>query len=155
MKTTALTVLWLAFCLVLAGCERSGGSGESPGLDAFPGKVVFINYWAEWCAPCREEIPALNQFQQRYADQVQVLGVNFDGAQSEELRRQEEALGVAFPTLDSDPRIDLGVPPPQGLPETLVLDKRGRLAQRLTGPQELEDLEQVLEQVQSTQESAR
>ncbi len=155
MNKTVLNVIGLAFCLLLIGCERGGGAGESAAPEQFTGKVVFINYWAEWCAPCREEIPALNQFQERHAGDVQVLGVNFDGVQGEELRRQEAALGVAFPTLETDPRPDLGVPPPQGLPETLVLDKRGRLAQRLTGPQELEDLEQVLEEVRSTQEGAR
>jgi len=96
---------------------------------------VFINYWAEWCAPCREEIPELNDFAAAHAQRVRVLSVNFDGVTGEQLSAQIAGLGIAFPTLLTDPRAALGVPPPQGLPETLVIDPQGRLNQVLRGPQ--------------------
>jgi thiol-disulfide isomerase/thioredoxin len=44
-------------------------------LDAFKGKVVLINFWATWCAPCRAEIPDLIELQKAYAKDVAVLGV--------------------------------------------------------------------------------
>jgi thiol-disulfide isomerase/thioredoxin len=138
-----------ALALAAAGC---GGSregyplldGEPLRRDALAGRLVFINYWAEWCAPCREEIPELNAFAAAHPDRVLVLSVNFDGLTGAALRDQVAALDIRFPTLLVDPRPDLGVPPPQGLPETLVLDGRGAVLRVLRGPQRRADLEAVL-----------
>lgn len=103
------------------------------------GEWVLINYWAEWCAPCIKEIPELNAIGQRYND-VAVLGVNFDGAAGEELRQQIDKLGVAFPTLDSDPAEAMGLSRPQVLPTTLVVDPEGKLVGTLVGPQTIASL---------------
>lgn len=140
--------LLVALTLVLAACGEAGrsagyalhGGGELT-LESLRGRWVFINYWAEWCAPCREEIPELNAFAAAHADRVQVLSVNFDGAVGEQLGAQIAALGIAFPTLLADPRTALGVAPAQGLPETLVIDPQGRLQRVLQGPQTRATLE--------------
>lgn len=138
---------WLV-ALVLTACGDGGGDvryalhgGGELTLEALRGRWVFINYWAEWCAPCREEIPELNAFAAAHPDRVRVLSVNFDGSAGEQLDAQIEALGIAFPTLLADPRTALGVPPAQGLPETLVIDPQGRLQRVLPGPQTRATLE--------------
>lgn len=139
----------LVATLALAACGRPDtgypvlGGGD---LDfaTLKGRVVFINYWAEWCAPCREEIPEFNAFAAAYPDQVQVLSVNFDGVPADALATQARGLGIEFPTLLRDPRSEFGVPPPMGLPETLVLDRGGKLLRVLSGPQTRADLETVL-----------
>lgn len=143
--------LLAALTLVLAACGEAGrsagyalhGGGELT-LESLRGRWVFINYWAEWCAPCREEIPELNAFAAAHADRVRVLSVNFDGAVGEQLGAQIAALGIAFPTLLADPRPALGVPPAQGLPETLVIDPEGRMRKVLRGPQTRAALEAEL-----------
>jgi len=134
--------------LVLTACGDGGGDvryalhgGGELTLESLRGRWVFINYWAEWCAPCREEIPELNAFAAAHPDRVRVLSVNFDGSAGEQLDAQIEALGIAFPTLLADPRTALGVPPAQGLPETLVIDPQGRLQRVLPGPQTRATLE--------------
>ena len=133
--------LLVTLALMLGACsdrEAPGyavhGGGQLT-LESLHGHWVFINYWAEWCAPCREEIPELNDFAAEHAQRVRVLSVNFDGVTGEQLSAQIAGLGIAFPTLLTDPRAALGVPPPQGLPETLVIDPQGRLSQVLRGPQ--------------------
>ncbi|HEX4881185.1 MAG TPA: TlpA disulfide reductase family protein [Porticoccaceae bacterium] len=134
---------WL-LALALTACgEGEGGSGigyalhggGELALESLRGRWVFINYWAEWCAPCREEIPELNAFAAAHPDRVRMLSVNFDGVIGEPLSGQLAALGITFPTLLADPRTALGVPPAQGLPETLVIDPEGRLHRVLQGPQ--------------------
>ncbi len=142
-------LLCLATLVMLAGCGQGREAlplfgGGSVALGAGDGRLTFINYWAEWCAPCREEIPALNAFAAAHPEQVRVLSVNFDAVTGEQLGAQIEALGLDFPTLLEDPRPGLGIPPPQGLPETLVLDSQGVLLRVLRGPQTRADLETIV-----------
>lgn len=141
--------MMLVVTLALAACGRPDTgypllNGGSLDFAELKGRVVFINYWAEWCAPCREEIPTFNAFAAAHPDQVRVLSVNFDGVSAETLATQARALGIEFPTLLHDPRSEFGVPPPMGLPETLVLDRGGKLLRVLAGPQTRVDLEAVL-----------
>ena len=142
--------------LLLLGLTLLGGCGaKSPhyellaggyvNFEELRGKVVLINYWAEWCRPCRVEIPELNHFAQRYPDSVRVLSVNFDGVTGEDLLEQVQALGIEFDTLLQDPRDNLAVPASGGLPETIVLNRRGEVQQVLLGPQTKQSLEAILD----------
>ncbi|MEZ0123367.1 MAG: TlpA family protein disulfide reductase [Candidatus Reddybacter sp.] len=145
-------VLLLGFSF-LAGCEElvephynllGGGSLR---LTELEGKVVLINYWAEWCRPCRIEIPELNQFAQDHLNSVRVLSVNFDGVEGEQLIEQVAALGIEFDTLLQDPRDALAVPASGGLPETIVLNRRGEVQEVLLGPQTQQSLQAVLSSI--------
>lgn len=137
-------LLLLASMFLLAACGGDGGPRPATVAD-FGGYTLFINYWAEWCQPCREEIPELNEFQQRHPESVRVLGVNFDRVTGDALAAQEQALGVEFPTLAVDPRTGFGLSQPLGLPETLVVSGDGELLDVLVGLQTLETLEAALE----------
>lgn len=130
--------------VLLAGCAP--GKDVDDVLAPFAGHVLFINYWAEWCAPCREEIPELNQFQ-RDNPQVRVLGVNFDQVEGAALDSQVNKLGIDFPTLAQDPRSRFGLEPATGLPETLVIDTEGELVAVMQGPQTLDSLQAQLDNV--------
>ena len=54
-----------------------------------PGKVLIINNWATWCAPCRKEIPELNELASHHNEKLMVVGVNFDGSQDELLENEK------------------------------------------------------------------
>lgn len=138
-------LLWFALACCLTACAPEPGDGGSLSLEQSRGRWVVINYWAEWCKPCIREIPELNALNEAYRS-VAVFGVNFDGADGEELARQVEQLGIAFPTLETDPAAELGLQRPAVLPTTLVLDPTGRLADTLVGPQTLESLAQAIGQ---------
>lgn len=141
-RTSVITLLGLLWCALLAslpGCEqRQPGypllDGDDVYFDALRGNPVFINYWAEWCTPCREEIQEFNQFSAQHPT-VAVLSVNFDGVSGDLLAAQVATLGIEFPTLLRDPRGALGVKPATALPETLVLDQSGEIFTVLLGPQ--------------------
>ncbi len=132
-------LLCLALACCLTACAPEPGNGGSLQLEQLRGRWVVVNYWAQWCKPCIREIPELNALNEAYPE-VAVFGVNFDGADGEELARQVAQLGVAFPTLVTDPAAQLGLPRPVVLPTTLVLDPTGRLTDTLVGPQTLESL---------------
>lgn len=142
-------VLALVVVIVLVGCERSAklplhGVGDSD-WNSYRGKWVFINYWAEWCLPCRQEIPDLNIFAQQHAADAVVLGVNFDNPDSAELSRQVAALAIEFPVLDEDPANYLAHKRPSVLPTTVVYNPQGDLESVLVGPQTLKSLRMWLQ----------
>src|SRR5262245_19628853 len=52
--------------------------GRTISSDKWRGKVVFVNFWATWCPPCRAEIPDLVALQKKYADQILIVGISED-----------------------------------------------------------------------------
>lgn len=135
---TGWLLAWLCAC---APAEPPRGVVEFPELDD---KWIVLNYWAEWCAPCREEIPELNLLSQR-SDDIIVYALNFDGVQGEALQQQAEELGIRFPLLAEDPGEQLGWARPNVLPTTLILSPEGREVTRLIGPQTEAGLRKELE----------
>ena len=131
-------VAYVVVTLSLFACARPDGAAPEADLQALRGQWVVINYWAQWCKPCIEEIPQLNALDSTY-DEVTVLGVNYDGAEGADLAQQREALGVTFASV-SDPAAQLGTTRPTVLPTTLIVDPQGRLTDTLLGPQTLESL---------------
>jgi len=119
---TALLSLW--------GCE----SDPLPGN----GQWRIINYWAIWCAPCREEIPELNELDRSTG--LVVLAVNYDGKTGDELASQAAEMGITFALLEQDPRATLSVARPKVLPTTLLVSPDGQVTDTLVGPQTREGL---------------
>lgn len=112
---------------------------------------MVINYWAIWCAPCREEIPELNTLARRGL--VDVYAINFDNVSGQTLLDQAAELGIQFPLLSKDPGPGLGISLPSMLPTTLILTPTGDLKTRLMGSQTVEALErEIASAMQSTPE---
>ncbi len=131
---------------LMAGCsERSGYRLLDGGrIDLQQSeKLLFINYWAVWCAPCIVEMPELAQFASDFANEVRVLGVNFDGVDPEQLRIDADNLGVRIELLLEDPQPELGYQRPEVLPTTYLVHG-GTVVRTLIGPQTLESLEENL-----------
>jgi len=135
-------VMSCALILSLLACAEREGSAPAPLLENVRGQWVVINYWAQWCKPCIEEIPYLNTLDRDYA-QVTVLGVNYDGASGADLEQQRQQLGVAFANLEADPAEQLGKARPVVLPTTFIVNPEGELVAELIGPQTLESLLQA------------
>ena len=80
----------------LMAATFTDASGERRALAQFQGKVVLLNFWATWCAPCREEMPAFNRLQQRWAS----AGVQFVGVSAEDpalVQRFGRELAIGYP----------------------------------------------------------
>ena len=115
--------------------------------------VVVINVWASWCTSCRAESAAIAAVAAEMRGQpVQFLGIDEQDSASS-ARRFLAASGTTYPQL-SDPEGDvlhaLSLLPETGIPSTLLLDPRGRMAARVIGPvtgDELRDLIRSLQQV--------
>ncbi len=102
--------------------------GQLPSkLSALKGQVVYLDFWASWCKPCRKSFPWMNQMQQKYAAQgLQIIAINLDA---------EEALAKAF--LEKVPAQIPIIYDPQGniasdyqllgMPSSYVIDKKGNI----------------------------
>jgi thiol-disulfide isomerase/thioredoxin len=149
MTRTRQCLLATLISLALTGCDKpqvelADGSGAS--WDQWQGQWLVINYWAEWCAPCRKEIPELNRLHGDGQDAgVVVLGVNFDGLRGKALTDLMQQMSIQFPVLVNDPGTRWDQPSPTVLPSTLVIDPEGKLRDVLVGPQTYESLARAVE----------
>ena len=94
-------------------------------VDELPGAGQWrvINYWAIWCAPCREEIPELNALDDN--TELVAFAVNYDGQIGEALKSQAAEMGITFTLLEQDPGTALGIERPRVLPTTLLINPEG------------------------------
>jgi peroxiredoxin len=123
-------------------------SGENLKLSEHRGEVVLINFWASWCGPCRQEMPALDELHNRYrALGFTVLGVNVE----EDSRKALEVLNdlkVSFPVLLDDRSSVSKLYDIVAMPSTVLVDRNGNIRYLHKGYQPgLEDvyLQQVRE----------
>lgn len=124
--------------LLLVGCEEPPllfADGSRGDFDRWSGQWLVVNYWAEWCAPCRVEIPELNELHQ--IDGISVVGVNFDGVLGPDLAESVTTMAIEFPVLSVDPGPRWQLEKPSILPTTLLIDPSGQLVEVRRGPQTL------------------
>lgn len=96
------------------------GGGRDVRLDELKGPLV-VNLWAQWCGPCRAELPHYEAFAKKYAGRVAVLGVDWNDTQPERALELARQTGVTYPLVaDTEPAIR-----GQVLPRILLIDERG------------------------------
>ncbi len=114
--------------------ELTALDGSSMNLGASSGTVVVVNFFASWCAPCREEAAALEQTWRAYQGRgVQFYGIAYKDADSKAQAFLDE-FAVSYPsTVDTSNRVarEYGV---TGVPETFVVDREGLLVRHFLGP---------------------
>ena len=119
--------------------------GQQTTLAAFQGRVVLLNFWATWCAPCIREMPSLARLQAKLKDEgLEVVAVSEDFAGLDLVGPFFERLKLDNLTiyLDSDNALgkEFGI---AGLPTTLLIDRAGRVVGGLEGPAEWDSDEAV------------
>ena len=109
-----------------------GGAVHS--LPDYQGKVVFLNFWATWCGPCKVEMPAMEALYQTFRSQgLEILAVSVDQQGAAVTRPFKEAMGLSFPILhDSTYQVGLTYGA-RTLPMTYVIDRQGIIRQRVFG----------------------
>ena len=113
-------------------------AGTALSLEDFAGRVVVLNLWATWCAPCRREMPSLDRLQARLGgDDLIVVPLSVDRADRAKIEKFYAETGVEHLGIYRDPKATanraLGA---FGLPTTVVIDRAGRDVGRLLGPAE-------------------
>ena len=120
-----------------------------PGLDGgqvrsadYAGRPYIVNFWASWCVPCREEAPYLQAFAERWAGEVELVGIVWND-EEDAARAFRDEFGLTYPqATDPEKRASLsfGV---RGIPETYIISADGTVMAALlgaVGPRTLDDV---------------
>ncbi len=124
--------------------------GQKGQLSQLRGKVVVVNFWATWCGPCKAEMPEFTKVHAEYRDR----GVEVIGAANEERKARDKVqefvrrLEITFPiwleaSLDHLEAFKVG----PAIPATVIIDRQGRVAARITGPTDAARLRALLDRV--------
>jgi len=110
--------------------------GNSVKLSDHRGKVVFLNIWATWCPPCRDEMPSMEALYQRLKGrQFEMLAVSIDQKREEIVSPFVSKYGLTFPVLLDPDRKTYELYGLTGIPETFIIDKKGVIVFKVVGPQ--------------------
>lgn len=132
----------------LRAASYPDASGTLRSINGWKGKVLVCNFWATWCAPCRQEMPLLQETRQKFAKKgVEIVGIGID--QAAKIRQFAAEFGISYPLLVADAG-GIGLMRKLGngegaLPFTVILDRHGAIAYRHLGILRREDLEATLD----------
>lgn len=98
----------------------------------YKGKVVYVDFWASWCVPCRKSFPWLNEMAKKHADDLVVVGVNVDNERAAAMKFLEK-YPAHFP-LVFDPEGKVAAEYHlEGMPSAVILDRNGKVVHRHVG----------------------
>ena len=105
--------------------------GQTFDLAKLRGKVVLVNYWATWCAPCRKDMPKLDAFYRSHHQQnLEIIGISVD-RQGDLAKVRKVMASLAYPVaILKDITVD-GFGPPEGVPITWIIDVDGQVRDRM------------------------
>lgn len=108
--------------------------GRTLRFDDYRGKVVLLNFWAMWCAPCRAEMPDLVKWQRKYRGSgLRVIGVTYPPTELAKVRRFIRRIRVNYPVVigskETKSLFDAG----ETLPFTVIIDRDGNVRGRVEG----------------------
>jgi thiol-disulfide isomerase/thioredoxin len=151
MKRVAIiAMLLVAFSSLVSGqgekpapnLELRDVEGRDLRLSDYKGKVVLLNFWATWCAPCRAEMPDLVKWQREYKSKgLQVIGVTYPPEELTEAREFIKRIKVNYPVALGEEQTKAMFDKGENLPVTVVIDKKGMVREVIQGvifPEEFE-----------------
>jgi peroxiredoxin len=115
-------------------------------LKDYRGKIVVINFWATWCAPCLAEIPEFVRMRRSYRNQgVQIIGVTYPPVNRSRVRRLAARFRINYPLLFGTRRIAALYGVSEALPVTIIVGRQGGLEGRIDGVIDLQEIKKFLQ----------
>ena len=117
--------------------------GDVWSLSKLKGKVVFVNFWATWCPPCREEMPSMQRlYTMLPKDKFEMIAL-YNKDNPELVKNFIAKLGITLPILDDQQNIIGQRYGLTGLPETFIVDKQGVIREKYIGPAQWDSPEYI------------
>ena len=119
-------------------------NGKPLNLAQLRGKVVLLNFWATWCAPCQLEMPAFERWQKQYAAQgLAIAGISMDD-DVDAVRKTVAKLRVTYPIAMGTAALGRSYGGVLGLPETFLIDRTGVIRAQFQGETDLAKIEAAI-----------
>ena len=108
--------------------------GWEVSLSDYEGKIIFVNFWATWCGPCKREIPGFIELQNKYKDDLVILGISTDRRGTKDrVAPFAKNYNINFPVLFSDGKVEKDYGGIRAIPTTFILDRELDIAQKIRG----------------------
>ena len=151
MKKAFAFLVALFAATLLSACSNQNSfhflSGEEKTVEDYRGQWLVINFWAEWCPPCLEEIPELGKLVKENPD-IAVIGVSYDKLSNEELEALVQKLDIQYPIVATEPMPYLPVAKPQSLPGTYLISPSGQTMGPILGKIDRSKILEIIEKVE-------
>lgn len=124
--------------------------GKSVSLSDYRGKVVFVNFWATWCPPCRAEIPDFVKLVDKYGKEgFVILGVSVDKeADVKKIPKFSKDFKINYPVMwDSNYKVAQDYGGIGSIPTTFVIDRSGRAVGKVVGARSYKEFEKIIKKV--------
>ena len=109
-------------------------AGEAVDSDAYRGRVLLVSFFATWCPPCMEEVPAFIELQKEFAARgFSVLGLSVDEGGIDLVRRLVEKYGINYPVAMADQQVTRGFGGVSGIPVSFLVNREGQVVQKYLG----------------------
>ena len=138
-----IAMLWVS-AATAEGFNFKDTKGKVHRLDDYKGKWVLVNFWATWCPPCLEEMPALQKLHETRKDLV-VIGIAMDYQDPEYVKQFADDLLVTFPIVLGDRKIAAQIGKIPGLPTTYLYNPEGRVVAQNVGALTREAVERYID----------
>ena len=123
-------------------------NGTTIRLSDFKGKVVILDFWATWCAPCRMEIPGYVELYDKYKSQgLEIIGVSLDRDGWKPVRPFMDQYNVNYPIVLGDMNIVQAYGGIQSIPTTFIINRNGEVVERKIGARPVEYFENIISQL--------
>ncbi|UCD66536.1 MAG: TlpA family protein disulfide reductase [Deltaproteobacteria bacterium] len=117
--------------------------GDVWSLSKHKGQVVFVNFWATWCAPCREEMPSMQKLYDKLPKDKFKMVALYNRDKPELVKNFINKLGLTIPILSDESNIIGARYGITGLPETFIIDKQGVIREKIIGPAQWDSPENI------------
>ena len=114
-------------------------------LSAYKGNVVLVNFWATWCPPCKEEIPAFIQVRDSlHAEGFEILGISLDEGGPSVVVPFAQEYGITYPLAMGNQALTQSYGGIRGIPTSFLADREGRIVEKYIGPIDAQTLDQAV-----------
>jgi len=116
--------------------ELDNIDGDQEKLSDYQGKVVFLNFWATWCGPCKMEMPSMQKLYEEFrADGLEIIAVNLGESQKTVAKFLEEN-NLTFPVLLDETNMVASIYGARSIPTTYIIDRNGDILSMTVGTRE-------------------
>jgi thiol-disulfide isomerase/thioredoxin len=123
--------------------------GDKVSLKDYRGKIVFVNFWATWCGPCRMEIPHFVKLSDKYEEDLVILGISVDNPKDyDKIPDFSSNYNINYPILlDKRGEANYLYGGIQSIPTTFVLDREGKALGRIVGARSYEQFDDLVKEI--------